>query len=385
MVFTGLPAGNYEARAHYNNGFTTSARSAPFSVGATCNVPANPPVVSSITSGDLVISAADVQVTVPLSAPLTSSILFTTIRESEPSPQHGDAFCELIAEGVHCRRNRPGTDSPTSTGTLNVHWTVVTFSSGVTVQSGLVNTNAGNPANVTITPVDLNSSFVLIGGSHTGGTGWGSNEFTRGRLTSSTNLEIAHNTVGSQVAWQVVTMSGATVTRGTTTLASNALSQTVTIPAVPSGSMLLASYMTDNVSGIAAGAMMLSSQLASDTSLLFQRNLGGSTLSVAWEVISLPFATRRGIATFGAGIGATTVPVPGIAATSSVGLSSSQGILGQSGGSTSYNGPDTDLVGEAAFTLATGDGSLLIQRQSTNASATLPWTVIDFSRTCAEN
>jgi hypothetical protein len=180
-------------------------------------------------------------------------------------------------------------------------------------------------------------------------------------------------------------MSGATVTRGMTSLTSAQTQASVAVPAAPSGSLLLASYTTDNTSGIAAASLMLQSSLASSTSLSFHRTQGGSNLSVAWELVSLPYSTRSGIANFAAGSASTNVSVAGIGPATSVGLSSTQSILGQSGGSSAYTGASIDLVGESAFTMQTGTDSLVLTRLSSSAAATIPWTVIDFAHDCAGN
>src|SRR5262249_8732429 len=125
--------------------------------------------------------------TAPLTADLTTSALFTSVAESEPSPAYGGVACDLTVMGVTCRKYLPGTDS--GSGTVNIHYVVATFSSGVTVQRGVADTNTANPTTVTLSPaVDPASSFVLIGGEFGGGTGWGNNEFVRAQLMSGTSL-----------------------------------------------------------------------------------------------------------------------------------------------------------------------------------------------------
>lgn len=381
-VFTGLPTGAYEARAYYNNSYTVSARSAPFTVGQSCVV-GTKPVLSTLVSGDIVLDANTRETTAALTAPLTSSILFMSVKEAEPSPQYGDVYCELVAGGVHCKRDQAGTD--TGNGVVTIHYTVATFSSGVSVQRGTVDTNITNPAEIPITPVDPSTTFVLVGGGSTTGGGWGTNEFTRATLMGASTLEIAHSVQGSFIAWQVVTMAGATVTRGTTSLTTADTQSVVTVPNTPSGSLLLASYESDNAGSVAAAALMLQSSISSPTTLSFQRGLGGTNLSVSWELVSMPFATHSGVTNFAAGVATASEPIPGISGASSVGISSTQSILGQSGGSTTYAGASNDLVGEAAFSMVTGASTLSLTRLSSTASATLPWTVIDFAHDCAGN
>jgi hypothetical protein len=128
---------------------------------------------------------------------------------------------------------------------------------------------------------------------------------------------------------------------------------------------------------------MLQSALTDPTTVTLLRDAGGSNLDVSWEVVSLPFATIAGSTSFTAGELTATAPVAGIAAATSVAFCSSQSILGPSTGSTSYAGSDTDLVGEAAVTLTTGAGSVTLTRGTSQATAEIPWTVIDFAHNCA--
>jgi hypothetical protein len=149
--------------------------------------------------------------------------------------------------------------------------------------------------------------------------------------------------------------------------------------------MALASYTSSNATGIAASAMMIRTTLTNPTTLTFARNSTGSSIDVSWEVVSLPFATHTGTASFNAGQTSQSVPVTGanFVAASSVAFSSTQSIFGQSGGSSSYAGALVDLVGEAAFTLSSGSNSVQIDRASSQAAAAVSWTVIDFAHNCA--
>lgn len=393
-TFNGISTpGNYEARAYKGSSYTILA-SATFTVssGGTCTPPATMPVLGNVQSGDLVMSAMQNRVAIALTAPLATSVLFTSTREDEPSPIYGGVMCWLHdatttpAEpaGITCARARPGTDSSSSTGQITVHYSIATFTSGVTVQRGTANTGFTNPSDVTLTSVDPTQTFVLLNGMLNGGTGWGNNEFVRAQLASGTTLDLRTAVAGTQVSWQVVTMAGASVQRGTTTFATGDTQHTVTINAVPSGSLVLASYATDNSSGIAAGALMLQSSLYNPTTILLKRDLSGSNLDVSWEAVSLPFATYSGLTTMAAGSSSASATVSGanFTSSSSIAMCSSQAILGQSTGSTNYNGTDIDLVGEAAATLATGTNSVSLQRATSQGTAELPWTVIDFAHNC---
>ena len=389
--FTNLPAGNYEARAYLNNTFTVAARSPVFVIGtsSTCVSAPQRPVFASLSTGELVIDAMAQEASVPLTVPLDRSILFMSMRANEPSPRHGGVICQLHdaivngpAAGITCSKNNVGTDFASSNGTITVRWSVATFTSGVTVQRGLASTSTANPSTVTLASVNPAESFVVLGGMYNGGTGWGNNEFVRASLVNATTLDIRTNSIGTDVPWQVVSMIGANVQRGTASLASGDTVATVAIPTAPSGTVPLASYTTDNASGIAAAALMLQTSLSDANTLEFRRSAGGSALDVSWEVVSLPFATISGTASFAAGVASQSSPISGHSAAASVAITSSQAINGQSSGSTTYAGADLDIVGEAQATLAVTSNSVSLQRAASQASAEIPWSVIDFSRDC---
>jgi hypothetical protein len=361
-----------------------------------CTPPAVAPTNPVLMSGDLAIDAASTVASVALSVPFASTILFTSLREGEPSPQYGNVMCLLqdadavamTPTGLVCKRNAAGTDTAASTGVINVHWTVVTFATGVSVQRGTVNTNLvnSNPQVVNLSPtVDLGSSFVLLGGGVDGGTGWGNNELATGTLLDASTLQIANAVQGEEVAYQVVSMAGASVQRGSAAFGMTDTDEQVAVAAVPTGSLALASYTTDNPTSIAAADFMMQTSLINPHTLDFARAAGGSVLAVSWEVASLPYTTISGTADFAVGATTATAGVPGIVAASSVALSSTQGVLGQSTGSTTYAGTDLDIVGETAATLVTGAGTVTLTRASTNATATIPWTVIDFGHDCTGN
>lgn len=390
-TFAGLPAGMYEAR-YMQEGSYTIVATASFTVtgttGGSCTVPSNPPVVSGTTSGDLTISSTQQNNFVALSLPFASSILFTSTRENEPSPNYGGVMCQLqdadatamTPAGLFCYRNAMGTD--TGSGTIVVHYSIVTFSSGVTVQRGQANTGFNNPSTITLSAVNPSQSFVLLNGIAVGGSGWGNNEFVRANLVNGTTLDVRTNVAGTRVSWQVVEMSGASVQRGTVSMASGATSASATVNATPTGTFVLGSYTTANSSGIAAGALSVATSMGNSSTVLFQRSRTGTPIDISYEVVSWPFATVNGAANFASGQTAINVSVPGINGTTAVGITGSQAILGQSTGSTTYNGSQIDLVGEAAVTLATTTNALLLRRATSNASASIPWTVLDFAHNC---
>lgn len=356
----------------------------------TCVAPASVPTLEALASGDLTIGAAEQQNSVDMTVDQSRSVLFFSVRENEASPQYGGVQCALreadpiagTAAGLRCRRNTAGTDTTGSTGEVNVHWTVATFANGVSVQRGIANTGFTNPSVITLSPpVDPASSFVLLGGLAVGGGGWGNNEFTRARLFDGSSLDIRTAVAGSDVAWQVVSVAGSKVQRGTSTIASG--DTTSTLALTEPADFVLLSYNTDNPSGIAAASLMLDGRITGQ-SIEISRGLGGAAIDLSWEAVKLPFFTRSFTTTFAAGEAMASQPVTGLPAASSVALSANHAVLGQSGGRTDYDGADLDLLGEASATITVNDGSVTFERLASSAAASISWTVIDFAHdSCA--
>jgi hypothetical protein len=348
----------------------------------------SPAKLEAIVRGDLTIDATQTQNTAALTVPLDRSVLIVSMRQNEPSPRHGGVTCQLhdadmtamTPAGITCDRATAGTD--TGNGTVVVHYTVATFSTGVSVQRGIANTNTANPVTTAITAVDLSKSFVLLAGSLTGGSGWGNNEFIRARLTGPTTLEVATNAAGTQVFWQVVTVQGATVQRGSAALAMTETQKETMITAAPPGSFVLASYTTDNASGIAAATMMLRAAMMDNDTLVFDRDLAGSVLDVAWEVVRLPFPSQQFTTMFAAAEPAKAQSVSGVMTDKTIAFATTQALLGQGTGSTAYAGAQLDLPGEAAATIVVGAGSVQLQRTASEAATSITWNVVDFSREC---
>src|SRR5205085_117935 len=125
----------------------------------------------------------------------------------------------------------------------------------------------------------------ILGGTWSGGGGWGNNDFTNATLTNGTTLTVGQMMMGSIVPWQVVTMVGAHVERGTSSLATTELMKTAALTSVPDGSFALTTYSTDNPSSMDAGSLMLQSTLSS-TGLEFRRNLGGAAMDIAYQIVT---------------------------------------------------------------------------------------------------
>jgi hypothetical protein len=350
-------------------------------VGVTWDAAAQPSPLEDLQSGELVIGAGNLTASVPLALPIDRTILFTTLREAEPSPLYGNTMCELASDGITCQRLTMGTDYAASDGTIHVRWTAATFARGVSVQRGVADLTVTTPATVALTSIDPAESFVLLGGGYmNNGTGWGTDEFMCGRIVDAQTAEIRAFATGGVAAWQVVSMTGAQVQRGIASLAMTDLEASVPIAAVdPARSVVLASYPFDSTSIGAANISMVSATIDTSSTLRIAHASAGVPIDLRWEVITLPFAVDHGVTDLAVGVATATAPTAASPATS-VALTASQSVLGQSGGSTTLSSATfDDLVGEATATLTPTASGVVVERASTLSSASFSWSAIDFA------
>jgi hypothetical protein len=124
--------------------------------------------------------------------------------------------------------------------------------------------------------------------------------------------------------------------------------------------------------------MMLQAKLTG-SSVVFSRKMGGTVMSVAYEVIHVPFVVRQFTTDFAAGELMKRHDVPNLPAATSVAFSTMQAISGQTSGSTEYADATTlDLVGEGTATLSVAEDRVTAERASGTAATSITWNAIDF-------
>jgi hypothetical protein len=144
-------------------------------------------------------------------------------------------------------------------------------------------------------------------------------------------------------------------------------------------------HTNDNPSSVIAASMMLEATLQNETSLQLKRTMGGTAIDVAYEVISLPLASKQFTTSFAASETMKTQETTGFTATSSVAFSTVQAVAGQSSGSTAYADAVTlDLVGEATATLTPSGTSVSVQRASATSAASVTWNMVDFANSSCD-
>jgi len=337
----------------------------------------------TLQSGDLVIDPASTSTIAPLSVPLARTLLITTMREAEPSPAYGNTACALVAAGVQCQRLMSGTDYAMSTGAITVHWTAVTFASGVNVQRGLTTINGVNQ--VTIDPVDLASSFVILGGAYMNtGVSWGTDEYIQGRLTDDHTIELTNLLGISAVSWQVITVAGASVQSGDFALTDADTTQQIPIAAVDlEHAFPLISYTYDSdVGPLGVRVGMASPYIGAPDMLQIARAGTGAPLAGTWQVITVPYLVHAGAASVIGGMTSYTFGLP-LDPNTTVAFGTLMSVLGPSGGQgyLSTASPVADMVGEATFTMTTGAGGLTIERGTALSDAAVTFATLDFA-TC---
>src|SRR6266550_2691208 len=200
-------------------------------------------ILKRVHSGTTNVPSATV-VNITLELPdATKAFVFCPTRTSSGNSSHR-VTCTLST-------NNLAIDGGTNvTNTNTVSWFVAEFESGVSVVRGTSTFNAGSPtpsAAPVIGTVDCSKSFVALAGEQTDTalTSINDEEFTflgvlgtfaapcavTAATTSTLTLSRLATTNAATVAWQVVTMDGATVVaRNTATIATNATQSNPSLP-----------------------------------------------------------------------------------------------------------------------------------------------------------
>ncbi|HEU5193195.1 MAG TPA: hypothetical protein VFW70_00545, partial [Methylomirabilota bacterium] len=211
-------------------------------------------ILKVVTSGTQTMPASTTaqQITLPTGNDITKSFVICATRTTQTTPDIYQVGCDLNNGGTGGAGRltiTPGATAPSAANVQFVSYYVAEFAAGVSVQRGSttitgVNLTPTTPVTLS-TAVDCTKSFVLINVRDTDTSGtrdevWqvraflatGSSPCTSGTTTSlnlSRNLGQTGTTV--TVSWQVVTMEGATVQRGTQCIGGSAAT-----PACPTAS-----------------------------------------------------------------------------------------------------------------------------------------------------
>lgn len=306
---------------------------------------------------------------------LTKSVLFFSLKVSATDPADGQVRGQLTST-TNIQFERA---NDTSLSAVTIRWYVVEFYGGVRVQRGTLPTVNATSSVTLATPVALSKSFVLISCMVVAAdVTYDSNDFFRGQLTSSSNLEIVHGGGGDKTCdWQVVEYAGASVQRGTGTLASTATSSgPIGISSVDTTkSFVHVTWITDGATSV-TGANFLRARLTGAASIEIDRAATGSTITYAWEVVSFTDGTtvQSSNLVFSSAQTSLTAGIS-VDTTRSVAFLSAY----QRGGRTAYTTDDN--VGPGWFTATITSATVVtVEREITgSAAADTFWVVIEFA------
>ncbi|MCI0596191.1 MAG: Ig-like domain-containing protein, partial [candidate division Zixibacteria bacterium] len=278
-----------------------------------------------------------------------------------------------LASGTTLNLQRLG--SPTQATVVD--WQAIEFTSGVSVQRGAVTFgSADTTVNVPISSVNLSESFVLASVATPSGTQNSDEEWTvRAHLTSGTNLELSRNQSGTAITvyWQVVTMTGASVQRGLTTVGAGASSAAASISSVnASTSFLLVTQRAAAASNGNESQYQVRGQITSPISLNFDRISTTNSVDIAWQVVTLNdgSSVQAGSIALGSAVSSATATL------STVDLSRSASFINVRGGS----GTSAGNLDETAFTHSlTAATTLSVFRGATGTAADVGWFVVQFA------
>ncbi|MBI3873103.1 MAG: hypothetical protein HY304_08530, partial [candidate division Zixibacteria bacterium] len=332
--------------------------------------------IRRVQSGEVTFSGTTQDVTISTLNDSTKAILIFNERVNSASPNQAMVRGNILnGTTLHFVKNASGTS-------VTVRWYAAEFDSGVTVQRGTA-TQGSTTTNVTITGVNLAESFILVSRERNGTT-FSSNGFLRSSLTTATNLEMALNSgTGGTDDWQVVSFTGASVQRGTLTLASGSLSTTQAITAVDTTrSFLLFSY--NSPSGVATNISqkMVQGWLSTGSQISFSRDTAGVAINLAWEVVQLPTGNvvQEKLQNFTTATTSVDVPISAVDTNHAVAFSASQSMYGQSWGKTPFRTDDNPGTGSFTMRLLSAT-SVRTQRASSGVTGDVPIFTIDFHHT----
>jgi len=393
-------------------------------------VAAEAAILKIVTTGtvSLPASTTPTQITLPTGNDISRSFVICSTRTSDSTPDVYQIGCDLNnggSGGAGRLTITPGATAPGSAGSTSVTYYVAEFTAGVSVQRGTATfsgTNLTPTAAVTLsTAVDCTKSFVLINQRDTDNSSsrdelWqiraflatGASPCTSGTTTTldlSRNLGRASTTV--TVSWQVVTMEGATVQRGTSCIggsaatpacptasgATNGTNNRVTLATAvdTTKSFILVTYKGGASIGGVEGEYRVRAEFlstgASVTGVQFARSLNatnnGHQVDIAYEVVALGDGSTvqssgTSPATINGGAGSATATLTSFVDTTRTVL-----FLTNSAGDTSQNArfDDTSLTGVVNGSNGTNATLTFARTSTTNVgSDSIAWFAVSFFR-----
>lgn len=342
------------------------------------------PQLGSVQSGEQ-IHAVDGTMTIPITAvDPTESFVLASVRSDDGDPSDSTVEVRLAGGGTSVELIRDAVGAPVAP--VVVSWSVVTYTCGISVQRGTT-TGDGDPRiDVTLTNAPPERSFAIVS---SGGTdvhsSFGAEDLLTATIESPSSLAIVGGTsipATRSVSWQVVTFDDPgdiAVQTVTGTLSATTTTLTLPTPADERTTFLLASATTTG-GGADIGARAIRAHLSSPTTVEVSRLVGGETLQVSVQVVTLRDGStvRHGTVDLAANEATASVAVDPVDPTRSVALSTVAVPGPSAGGSTDMVADD--VIGEASATFEVTDSrTVTLTRDARTAAASFGWQVIEWA------
>jgi len=262
---------------------------------------------------------------------------------------------------------------------ITIEWYVVEFLNGVTVQRG--STTLGTlPANIGISSVDTSKAVPIVS-LRTNGVDYDTNDFLRAKITTSTNLQLNMDAACAPCTaeWQVVEFAAATVQTGDISWAAGDATRTATVTTVDTAkSWLLFSYQSAAGTTANIGQKMVRGVVTNPTTLTFDRNNTGQTMTLTWSLITFTDETKvqSGTAWFSASESQKDVTIASVDTSKAI---AAAGAIHYRGGSTPYSADDNPGTGTVTLDFTSSTNLRLTRALTGSTTAGVGWFVIQFS------
>jgi hypothetical protein len=261
---------------------------------------------------------------------------------------------------------------------IQIQWYVAEFLQGVRVQRGS-SFLSSTTTNVAVNYTEPARSFPLISYRIFGST-YGADDFVRAKLTSSVNLALSADAVGSpqgQAEWQVVEYANVTVTSGDLSFGTADLNLTADV-AITNTSKAWLYYNYQSAGGTSANIAqkLVHGTVTNATTLSFNRTKSGQTLTLTWYLLEFADDTtvQSGSTRFTTTQSLRNTPVTTVPLNATLAV----GGYHAKGGQSNFTADDNPGTGWFHYNL-TNTTNLRISRGATSASqADAPWHVITF-------
>ncbi len=265
-------------------------------------------------------------------------------------------------------------------GAITVKWYVAEFMSGVSVQRGAQSMASGVSQNVTLTSVDTTKSFPIVTQRGSGAT-YGSDDFVKAKITSSTNLALdiqGSSQPDNAVEWQVVQYTNASVQTGDLSFGTGNASMTATVTSVDTAkSWLVYSYNSADGTTTNIGQKLVRGEIANATTLTFTRDNTGQGVNLTWYLITFTDTTsvQKGVQAFNT----TDTSLNATITATDLSRSITVGGFYGAGGNCTYSTDDQLGVGMFRLDLTSGTNLQMTRGITGSAAADVGWFVVQFN------